>query len=47
MGPVTKENLLKVQFLNEKEGFAVGSFGTIIRTGDGGAKWERLPLRKT
>ena len=33
-------NLLAVQFLNENTGYAVGDFGTIIVTNDGGNTWS-------
>jgi len=33
---------LDVLFLNEKEGFLVGAFGTAFRTRDGGKTWEPL-----
>ncbi len=33
---------LDVLFLNEKEGFVVGAFGTAFRTRDGGKSWEPL-----
>jgi photosystem II stability/assembly factor-like uncharacterized protein len=31
----------KVQFLDDQNGFAVGEFGTVLITTDGGTNWER------
>lgn len=33
-----------VQFIGRKAGWAVGDHGTIWKTSDGGATWERLPI---
>lgn len=32
-----------VRFVDARTGFAAGEFGTVIKTEDGGASWERLP----
>ena len=42
---VREENLASVYFLNEKEGWVVGSSGTFMHTSDGGKTWKSLDLR--
>ena len=44
--PYLDERLLKVQFISEREGWAVGTYGVILRTLDGGAHWERLSFKE-
>ena len=34
--------LTEVSFVDENNGFAVGEFGTVLRSSDGGANWDRL-----
>jgi photosystem II stability/assembly factor-like uncharacterized protein len=36
--------LLDVKFLDENRGFAVGAFALMLRTDDGGATWNEVPL---
>ncbi|MBU1056106.1 MAG: hypothetical protein KKC46_20120, partial [Proteobacteria bacterium] len=36
--------LLKVFFINKKEGFAVGAEGSILKTNNGGTSWEVISL---
>lgn len=38
---------MSVVFLGELEGYAVAGTGTVFRTSDGGARWERLLTRET
>ncbi len=38
----TGADLADVYFLNDTEGWAVGTYGTVIHTTDGGMNWERL-----
>ena len=39
----TSQNLWDVQFLDDHSGWAVGSGGTIVHTGDGGTTWSEQP----
>jgi photosystem II stability/assembly factor-like uncharacterized protein len=42
--PRVSAPLLSVLFLDEDRGFAVGAYGLLMRTGDGGVTWERGDL---
>lgn len=35
--------LTSIQFVSAEHAFATGEFGTVLRSTDGGASWERLP----
>jgi len=39
-GPVTREDLLDVQFIDDKSGWASGRWGSVIHTQDGGKTWK-------
>ena len=40
LAPEPGDPLFDVYFLNEREGFAVGAFGLLLRTSDGGQSWS-------
>ncbi|MFQ5666000.1 MAG: WD40/YVTN/BNR-like repeat-containing protein [Candidatus Binatia bacterium] len=40
----TNRQLLGVAFGNRQRGLAVGDFGVMLRTGDGGATWAKVPF---
>lgn len=40
----TTRNLLDVEFADANRGIAIGDFGTLLRTEDGGNSWTRIPL---
>ncbi len=40
----TTRNLLDIQFVDAQRGIAIGDFGTLLRTEDGGRTWEKIPL---
>ncbi|MCX8073195.1 MAG: YCF48-related protein [Candidatus Binatia bacterium] len=40
----TTRNLLDIEFVNLDRGLAVGDFGTLLRTEDGGKTWTRVSL---
>jgi photosystem II stability/assembly factor-like uncharacterized protein len=42
--PRASAPLLSVLFLDENRGFAVGAYGLLMRTEDGGRNWERVDL---
>lgn len=42
--PRASAPLLSVLFLDENRGFAVGAYGLLMRTEDGGRHWERVDL---
>lgn len=35
--------LTSIQFVDQQQAFATGEFGTVLKSVDGGAAWERLP----
>ncbi len=40
LNPLPQGNFLtSIKFVNKDTGYAVGKFGTIIKTGDGGENW--------
>src|SRR5207247_253669 len=41
--PPTRQELIHLDFVNEKHGWIVGSSGTILKTGDGGDTWVLQP----
>lgn len=43
--PNAGDPLLDVFFLDEQEGFALGAFGLLLHTADGGANWTRASAR--
>lgn len=46
-GDRVRDNLYGAKFVNAREGWAVGAFGTIARTVDGGVSWHLQPSRTT
>lgn len=40
----TTRNLLDIEFANPQRGIAVGDFGTLLRTEDGGSTWSKISL---
>lgn len=42
-----KDNLYGAKFIDAKQGWVVGAFGTIARTTDGGATWQTQPSKTT
>jgi len=40
-------NFTDIHFINDKDGFAVGALGIIIKTVDGGDKWEIVDSAET
>jgi len=40
----TTRNLLDIEFVSPLRGLAVGDFGTLLRTEDGGLSWTKVPL---
>lgn len=40
----TTRNLLDIEFVTRERGLAVGDFGTLLRTEDGGNTWTKIPL---
>ncbi|GBD24847.1 Ycf48-like protein [bacterium HR30] len=40
----TNRNLLDIEFVNGQQGLAVGDFGTLLRTEDGGNTWTKISL---
>lgn len=40
----TTRNLLDIEFVNGTRGIAVGDFGTLLRTEDGGSTWSKISL---
>ncbi|NEZ04402.1 hypothetical protein G4Y73_09615 [Wenzhouxiangella sp. XN201] len=42
--PAWERPLLDVHFFNSSEGLAVGAYGLIMKTGDGGQSWESMDM---
>ena len=42
-----KDNLYGTKFIDAKQGWAVGAFGTIAHTADGGETWQSQPSKTT
>jgi photosystem II stability/assembly factor-like uncharacterized protein len=40
----TTRHLLDIAFVNTQRGIAIGDYGTLLRTDDGGATWTKVPL---
>lgn len=38
------DNLFAVSFVDGRSGYVAGYYGTVLRTSDGGARWQRQPM---